>query len=393
MLTPINPLPEPLRGADAGSFTEQSVLERLPKIANRTLDENDLDAERASLVTRIIGEIATGVIAHFNEPLSPDADAWAEYVSPYLGMSWLDVPWFFAEGYFYRRLLAATGFSQPGPRSGVDPFRPQKTTSLEAAAPLAPRLGYLLDDPARLLRASLWANRVDLSLWPAGEEAATARTAEVLGLERESHLMVDDTEPALAILEENRLNVHIILDNSGAELVADLALIASILRGGGQVTVHVKPHPTFVSDVTRSDFTETIGRLAREPDPAGVITSILTQGLGNGRLRTSTHHFWVSPLPFWQAPADLLDELAAADLVIVKGDYNYRRLLGDLHWDPTTPFQEVVRPLQPVLALRVAKSLTGAGIPASVVRATEMTDPDWMSDGQWGMIQLCPEIN
>ena len=104
------------------------------------------------------------------------------------------------------------------------------------------------------------------------------------------------------------------------------------------------------------------------------------------------HPFWVSPLPFWECPADLVDTLAAADIVLSKGDANYRRLLGDLHWDPTTPFEDIVRPLQPIVALRTSKSMVGAGIsPETVARATG-TDPEWMSNGQWGMIQVAEEV-
>jgi len=40
-------------------------------------------------------------------------------------------------------------------------------------------------------------------------------------------------------------------------------------------------------------------------------------------------------------PADLRTELADAAVTILKGDLNYRRLVGDRHWPPTTPFAAV----------------------------------------------------
>jgi hypothetical protein len=84
--------------------------------------------------------------------------------------------------------------------------------------------------------------------------------------------------------------------------------------------------------------------------------------------------------------------MAGADLVISKGDANYRRLLGDLHWEPTAPFSEIVRPLQPVLALRTAKSLVAAGVDGVTVQRASATDPDWLTSGDWGMVQLAPAI-
>ena len=40
-------------------------------------------------------------------------------------------------------------------------------------------------------------------------------------------------------------------------------------------------------------------------------------------------------------PPDLRDDFASADLTLMKGDLNYRRLVGDHLWPPTTPFTEV----------------------------------------------------
>jgi uncharacterized protein with ATP-grasp and redox domains len=392
MIKPAPGLPAPLRASEAGTFTEESVMRRLPSIARRTLAENDLDEDHARLVEQLVAEIHDGVIAEIDEPLLPDAADWKEYVSPYLGMTWTNVPWFFAETYFYRRLLAATGYSRPGPRQGIDPFSRQKATGLDGAVPLGVRLGQVVDDLPILLAASLWANRVDLSLWPAGEQAAAARTAEILGLNRSGKLLVDDTARAAELFAAGIRNVHLVLDNAGAELVADLMLTAHILSRGGRVTVHIKPHPTFVSDVTEPDLEATVARLAEEPAPSSDIAGLLIRSRADGSLVTTTHPFWVSPLPFWMLPSDLVDYLAAADLVIVKGDANYRRLLGDLHWDPVTPFEEIVRPLQPVLAVRAAKSLVAAGVDPQVAGHAAATDPQWLTDGEWGMIQFADEI-
>lgn len=392
MLPPTIPLPDHLRGNETATFTEDSVIRRLPEIALKTIDDNNLEGHRRECVERLAAEIGTGVITRIDEPEAHDAGAWQEYVAPYEGLRWVDVPWFFVETYFYRRVLSATGYSQPGPRKGADPFALQKQTALEGALTLAGHLGEMLGDTRTLLGASLWANRVDLSLWRAGEGDIDARTEAVLG-GRDDWLLVNDSDLALQILDTPGANVHFVLDNSGAELVADLALAAGVINRNGRVTIHAKPHPTFVSDVTLPDLANTIERLGAETTAAAGIAETLVAARERGALQETVHPFWVSPLPFWDCPEDLVDELAGADIVVVKGDANYRRMLWDLHWDPTTPFTDIVRPLQPLIALRTPKSLVAAGIAPNVVERAAELDPDWMSSGEWGMIQFADEIS
>ena len=265
MLPPTLPLPDHLRGNETGTFTEDSVVRRLPEIALKTIEDNELTGHRREQVERLADEINSGVITRLDEPESSDWLAWGEYVSPYEGLKWVDVPWFFVETYFYRRLLSATGYSQPGERCGVDPFLLQKQTALDGAIDLAVGLGEAIGDTRTLIGASLWSNRVDLSLWRAGEGDIDARIADVLVPDASSRLLVDHTDRAVDSLGQRGTNVHFVLDNSGAELVADLALAADVLGRNGRVTIHAKPHPTFVSDVTLPDLETTIQRLAAEP--------------------------------------------------------------------------------------------------------------------------------
>lgn len=368
------------------------MIRRLPEIARRAIAENDLEEHRIGLVESLAGDIATGTISYVDEPAAPDALDWQAYVAPFSGMSWLDAPWFFVETYFYRRLLAATGYSQPGTRGGLDPFAQQKSIALDGALDLAARLGETLDQPQALLGASLWSNQVDLSLWPAGEADSDASTKAVLAGGRGTHLLVDDTDTVLSTLQEAD-TVHFVLDNAGAELVADLALAASVLEHGGNVVFHAKPHPTFVSDTTIPDLDTTIARLGSTGSAATRIADILSQASDRGTLRFTSHPFWVSPLPFWECPPDLVAQLSEADLIIVKGDANYRRLLGDRHWDPTTPFSTIVRPPAPLVALRTSKAEVMSGVDQHIVDRTRVTDSQWMVNGKWGLIQFAAKAS
>ncbi|KAE9259025.1 hypothetical protein PR003_g34968, partial [Phytophthora rubi] len=74
--------------------------------------------------------------------------------------------------------------------------------------------------------------------------------------------------------------------------------------------------------------------------------------------------------------------------VIIKGDLNYRRLLGDRLWPPSTPVEEAV-PYFPTafVSFRTLKSNPIVGIPVDVVEKLEKEDPKWRYNGKRGTIQ------
>jgi hypothetical protein len=107
------------------------------------------------------------------------------------------------------------------------------------------------------------------------------------------------------------------------------------------------------------------------------------------RLQLVEDFFWTSPLAFWEMPATLRTELSYADLLISKGDANYRRLLGDRHWPFITPAEDVLRYVPaPLVALRVCKSEVIVGLRPGQPEELDQVDPDWKINGEWGMIQF-----
>ena len=105
------------------------------------------------------------------------------------------------------------------------------------------------------------------------------------------------------------------------------------------MTLHAKDRPVFVSDVTEPDLATTLQWI--EAQGGGAMVGRLTAALNDGRLRLTAPPFYTGPAPFWEMLASLMLAHAAAALVITKGDANYRRLLGDLHWAHDTPFSRV----------------------------------------------------
>lgn len=400
---PSLPLPEPLRGCEVPSFTHVSVVKRLPEIASRVLQEElDLPPQASAALRALIAEIPGGTVRPLEIPLAPDASDWQRYVQPYLGQDWLAVPWFFAEHYFYNRVLEATGYYTPGPGRLQDPYRVQKRLGLEAAIAPARSLLAHLESAAEagwdeaflrtLIGVDLWGNLADLSRWPVSKGGSAQETGF---LPRPDRILVDDAPAAAQILADRGLassRVDFLLDNVGFELVCDLCLAGALLHTGmaGQIQLHVKAAPVFVSDATAADVRATLDLLADDPDPRlSNLGSALLGSLAEGRLLLREDAFWTSPLPLWQAPDALRAELARARIVIAKGDANYRRLVGDRHWPATTPFDRIAsyRPA-PLLALRTLKSEVVAGLAPGQAETAQSTDPDWMNDGQWGLIQL-----
>lgn len=403
---PTLPLPEPLRGAETGTFAHDTVVRRMPEIVRRVMAENGFQPEIMAALDELARDMPHGLVRPLRDTWAPDAALWAGYVSPYVGMSWLDAPWFFAETYMFRRVLEATGYFGAGPGAGADPYALQKAAGLELGArswglgarasahgsaradgPAA--LVSIPESLAPLLAASLWGNQADLSLWPAEEGGRPQGDAAP----RAERLLRDDTTALVAHiagLSGMAARVDIVLDNAGLELLGDLALADCLLALDINVALHAKPHPTYVSDVTAPDVGAAVEWLLAHPDTAAAaLGARMAAGLSGGRLAVRADWFWTSPLAGWELPGALRAELAGSGLVISKGDANYRRWLGDRHWPYDAPLQQVLAYAPaPLALLRTCKSEVAAGIaPAQLARAAA-EDPGWRTGGRWGVIQF-----
>jgi hypothetical protein len=243
-----------------------------------------------------------------------------------------------------------------------------------------------------LLHASLWGNRTDLSYMVAAHLGRPGG-----GRDERSNLLVDDTEKVWRFLTASDpkgfgkpfgsgtgSRLVIIADNAGTELLMDLALIDGLLADGlaGEVHLHLKPQPF--------DVWDGLNALEQGDEAARALAGRLRSYLVAGRLRLVTHWLYTTSLFYFQLPADLRADLATAGLVIVKGDANYRRLLGDAHWLPTTPFSQAVSYFPaPLVALRTFKSELVVGLAEGQAEWLAAEDPAWLVNGQRGVIQVC----
>jgi uncharacterized protein (DUF4415 family) len=73
----------------------------------------------------------------------------------------------------------------------------------------------------------------------------------------------------------------------------------------------------------------------------------------------------------------------------LKGDLNYRRLVGDQLWSPTTPFAERTAYWPgPVAALRTLKSDVITGLDRDVLTALEESGEAWRTSGTHALVQV-----
>jgi len=392
-------LPPPIYSNQPGTWAHSTVNTRLPEIAQRVIEENSYPDAINEKLSHLIADIWSHAIRFLEDQHAPDQGSWEEYINPYIGQNWLDVPWFFAEHYFYRRIMEAVDYFQ----LGQDPFAYQKGQGLEKStadiqqlsAFLEERIGEEENSRETLqegLYFSLWGNQADLSLWPADSDTNPQHSSQKT---IQDHLLANDMPQILSLVCDRPLplqRMDLMLDNAGFELITDLAL-ADIFLGNNLVEIVVlqaKAHPTFVSDVIPADVLSGIDFLIAQPQPAtNSFGRRLRDYQQSGRMRTTSHFFWNSPLPMWQLPPDLVEDWQGSSLVISKGDANYRRLLGDRHWEMTTPFPAAVDFLPvPLVALRTLKAELAVGLDSDRIQEAANQDPKWMVDGRWGVVHF-----
>ncbi|GAB1207005.1 hypothetical protein APSETT445_005709 [Aspergillus pseudonomiae] len=280
----------------------------------------------------------------------------------------------------------------------------------------------------------LWGNATDLSLLTSLTyediqklQGSQARKAA------EENILVNDLDAAFEVLNKARKEkktgerrVDIVLDNSGFELFVDLILAGYLLSAGLATTVvlHPKLIPWFVSDVTPPDFRDLITALA---DPQSFYTAADESGRehtplsetelsevnflfeqwsrlhAEGKLVIRPHAFWTAPGGYWRMPntaKDLFEDLQQSELVLFKGDLNYRKLTSDAAWDPTTPFTTAIGPMGPksgvrVLAFRTCKADVVVGLPAGEdERLRQLPNGGgsearkWAWSGKWAVVSF-----
>lgn len=393
-------MPSPGRGAPVvtgeprGSFAWGVLHERHPALVARVRGATPYPPPQQRALDALLAETAEGGTVAPLDDAEPGAAQWARWGEGHVGRPWAQVPFLWAESFFYRRLLAALGYFTPGTWQGVDPFAPFKRAEL-AAGKVGEELAALERLPdlapeerdAAVLLSSLWGNRADLGFrLSAGEGGERGEGERVPGL------VADDSAALWEVLDGGPPGtVCLVADNAGSELLPDLVLADHLLRTGraADVVLHLKPYPYFVSDATTRDALACLERMAAAAGRARELGRRLREAIGGGRLVLRAHPFSCAPLPYPEMPADLRADFAAATLTVMKGDLNYRRLVQDRHWPATTPFAEVTGYFPgPVAALRTLKSDVVTGLGRQTEDALDATGAAWRTSGTHALVQV-----
>ena len=393
--TPARPLladVAPITCAEPGSFANRVLLERHPAIIKHILEDRPCDARQKDQLNMLLDETIRGLVAPLPDR-AWDSSYWRASGDAFFGRPWIQASFLWAESFFYRRLLQALEFFEPGPWRGVDPFLSMKTVEFETDAVEAyweeiGQLANLTDEEAfhALVRAALLGNRADLGFRmgsPGGMDSG-----------RGFDLIHDDTEMIWnCIADARQPNIVILTDNAGLEILSDLILSDLLIerRLSSTIALHLKPTPYYVSDATLADVLAALRWLDQRGAEAREVSGRIRSHVRTGLLKFKTHEFYCRPECFWLIPSDLRVEFARADLVIAKGDLNYRRLVGDVECDPTIAFEDACRYFPSRLsALRMLKSDVVLGVQHEVVSQLDSTGRKWRTDGRAGLIQFHP---
>ncbi|XP_017548050.1 damage-control phosphatase ARMT1 isoform X1 [Pygocentrus nattereri] len=436
--------PQSLSAKFEGSFAYLTVRDRLPTILTKVIDtihrnknnffeehgEEGVNAEKRaiSFLSKLRNELQTDKPVL---PLSDDAEdtvAWNEYMQRQQDMmedrqpvSWFKSPWLYVECYMYRRIQEAVWLNPP--IGDFDVFKEGKTqTFFESQQAIMflcthlrevltsmdnPNEKQLFDHFLKFLQVSLWGNKCDLSISAGQDNSQKISPIESLAsLQR--FILVDDSDQVWSALmtlqgsretEKRGARVDLILDNAGFELITDLVLGDFLVSVGlaKEVRFHGKSFPWFVSDVTKKDFDWTIRQtMASNHKQMSACGVQWKRFLKEGVWSYHDHRFWTLPHEFCDMPtdaADLYTDLQGSDLILFKGDLNYRKLTGDRDWEHTVPFARALRGFRPapLCSLRTLKANVQVGLQPGHGEMLTSQEPDWMTNGKYAVVQFfCP---
>ncbi|EEH36150.1 DUF89 domain-containing protein [Paracoccidioides lutzii Pb01] len=395
-------------------------------------------------------------------PLEDDGEAdiavYNKELEEHVQLTWFNAPWLFTECYLYRRINLAFTLSTQWKtydvfsRQKISTFKSSRPAVLELSAKYKELIKQLecgegvrdktpeqIEDAERLLfmemcEICLWGNATDLSLLTSltYEDIQKLQCAEARKV-AEGNILINDLPAAFKVLSSARKarpseerRVDIALDNAGFELFVDLILAGYLLSAGLATTIvlHPKSIPWYVSDVLLQDFLELISALS---DPQSFYTlpnehGDKSQALSEqevkdlqflfqqwskfheeGKLIIRPNRFWTTAASYWRLPNEapgLMEDLKESELVIFKGDLNYRKLTGDVQWPPTTPFITAIGPLGQgsgirTLALRTCKADVVVGLPEgederirSLFGGAGEKERKWAWSGKWAVVSF-----
>lgn len=414
-------LPTPLSAKFEGSFAYSTVKDRLPDILTKALDtfhrewktwksDESNEETRAAEAKAVIGQLSKlhylmmtdKELEDLEYEERPDFFTWKaafekERENQGSPLTWFSSRWLFVECYLYRRIADLFLYHSRHFHS-YDPFESQKQASLKDNIESVRTIGRYVTNEASTVRdwleLSLWGNRCDLSL------SSTTPSFDNI-VERlkqlKAMILVNDIKVVLDRIDQlkNQVDVNqivdIVLDNAGFEFFTDLCLMHCLttnLPSLQKLRIHVKSYPWFVSDVMSKDVPWTLEILKSDSELSSLAMN-WSSWISSGKWEVIDSNFWTLPYDYNQMPEidpQLYSSFQKSSLTILKGDLNYRKLLGDLDWPHETPFETTLRNFKPgfLVALRTNK----ADLICGLENESSLTLPgNYLVSGQYAVIQ------
>ncbi|KAK4037897.1 damage-control phosphatase ARMT1 [Daphnia magna] len=418
-----------------GSFAYRTVKDRMPVILTKVIDflcrnKHEIlessTAEAGSIedLKLIIGKLSQlRSEMQTNKTLRPleissshlrDGAKWNNELIEAKDSSspqWFSSPWLLVECYMYRAIYCI--FENSIHLKRLDPFSHMKEELIISQKYVLSQLVAYTNDLSqtitsashlqanfmKLLEISLWANRNDLSL--SGGNAETKPGSFLDDVEQlSSHILVNNANELWLYVEQvqkdfRNKELGIIMDNSGLEMVADLCLAVYCISHQlfDRVIFYVKKIPWFVSDTTFDDLQWALHYMEKDVPEMQCFASKCLGYLDSQQFQVVEEGYFTLPLPYHvmnKEDPDLYNKLSQSQLLIFKGDLNYRKLGADIDWPSTTTFEKFLQGFKPapLVALRTIKAEIICDIPSTKVSELELLDKDWMTKGDYGLIQF-----
>ncbi|SCU94447.1 LADA_0G08592g1_1 [Lachancea dasiensis] len=457
-------LPETFKNNDEGTFGAYTASSRWPTIVDNAID--DLQAELDTLEPstkhyqdgKLIQQQLIDLKAEIQDdqairPFTESESAIAKIPGSFNEVisrspqTWQTGGWLFCEVYLYRRINLL--FRSLPSWGQFDIFNKVKQSTFQSSmigvVELATRYRKLEaqlkpadEETLQLLfkefiDISLWGNATDLSLLTnATLEDIKSLQGEEARKASESKILINDTSKAWAQLRSSGSNrVDFVLDNSGFEVYADLMLALFLLdtKIVQQCVFHAKDIPYMVSDCMIKDFELLLQDMSsvdffdlkqlKDEEQSGrqsldFLVNTLKSHVESGQISFTQDSFWTLDLDYSNIDpsetkfhgAAIHKELLQSDLVIFKGDLNYRKLTGDRKWPRTTKWETAIGPLASnglkTLSLRTCKADVVVGLAPGVDEqlcseweSQKKTEPGswWCSSGKYAVICFCDGKN
>ncbi|XP_043858440.1 damage-control phosphatase ARMT1-like isoform X2 [Dromiciops gliroides] len=435
-------LPPQMSAKDEGCFAYFTMKNRIPQILTKVINalnqhkneffekhgEAGTEAENkaVSLISKIRNELQA------DEPLLPltdnwvDTDIWNKYLEYQHSLlnennkkiSWFHSPWLYVECYMYRRVHEALMLSSP--ISDFDVFKESKDQNfLESQEAIMSLCNYLeelnrriknldehqlKDEFFKLLQISLWGNKCDLSL--SGGQSSSQMSSPLTALEDlKPFILVNNMDNLWSVLINRKkmsqekfpsIRVDFVLDNAGFELVTDLVMADFLLTSklATEIHFHGKSIPWYVSDTNKNDINWVLEELK------AANTKCMFECGVNWELYFKKHTWIYQDHMFWTLPheyctmaqvaPDLYAELQKSNLILFKGDLNYRKLVADRKWEFTVPFHQALNGFHPapLCSIRTVKAEVQVGLAPGQGEQVTVSDPNWMTTGKYGIFQF-----